>query len=174
MGMAKRNNKMNKKIDNVNTNFKEEFMKVIKVLVIVLGIFGGFYLLTLYITNRDSKSKYTSDVNEATIQYSEILAGSSFSKDVEYVVIYYDKSNENINSVYTDLVSTYKDKEEHYAIYTVDMSSSFNKPFIAASSNSSPKDSSELRIVGPTLIKFKDGVVSDYLEGEGDITSYLS
>lgn len=174
MVMAKRNNKMNRKIDNVNTNFKEEFVKIVKVLGIVLVIFGSFYLLTLYITNKDIKNKYANNVSEANIQYSEILAGSSFSKDGEYIVIYYDKSNESINSVYTDLVSAYKEKEEHSKIYTVDMSSSFNKPFVSASSNSNPKDSSELRIAGPTIIKFTDGVVSDYLEGEGEITSYLS
>lgn len=171
--MAKRNN-MNKKVDTVNTNFKEEISKLVKVLVTVLAFFGLFYLLTIYLTTKDGSNKYKKIVDAAVVQYSEILVGTSFSKSGEYIVVYYDKSDEDINSIYTPLISSYKEKDEHLSIYNVDMSNSFNKSFSYLVSNSNPSNISDLKIAGPTLIKFTDGKVDEYIEGKEDITNYLS
>lgn len=172
----RKNNKMYKKIDNVDTSFKEESFKVVKVLAIVLIFLGIFYLLTVYLINKDTSSSSTEkEVSEATIQYEEILAGSSFSiNDSEYLVLYYDKSSDELKSNITNLISSYKEKDEHLSIYTVDMSSAFNKNFIASSSNKSPDSVSELEISDTTLIKFKDGKVVDYIENYDNINIYLS
>lgn len=166
---------VNKKLDNVNTSFKEEGFKVLKILISVLVFFGIFYLLTVYLTNRDTSDTTSSEeVNDVVIQYEEILAGSSFSVDKdEYLVVYYDKSSEELKSDMTTLISNYEGKEEHLSIYTVDMSSAFNKEFISNQSNKTPNNISELEINGSTLIKFSNGNVVDYVEGYDSIAAYL-
>ena len=76
-------------------------MMLIIVLVVIV-VLGLFYLLTLYITNKNSTddSKDTSASEETVISYDEIVLGRSFSMDDErYVVLYYDKSDEDISSV---------------------------------------------------------------------------
>lgn len=147
---------------------------------IVLGILCflcAFYLLTLYITNKNStdtteKDKESGEVN---ISYDEIMVGRTFDmSDGDYLVLYYDMDDENISSIYSGLVSDYKNKEEHLNIYTVDMSSPFNKPYVTdKESNKNPGKASEILVNGPTLIKVSNKQVSDYIEGEEAITNYL-
>lgn len=174
------NNKKNRynNIDIVNTSFKEESWKVIKTLVIVLIFLGCFYLFTTYIVNKNSNSS-TNDTNksssDAVIQYQEIIAGTSFDIDKdEYLVLYYDKSIDNLKSDITSLISDYEAIDSNVSIYTVDMSSAFNKKFAAdEDSNKNPNGVDDLRIVGPTLIKFSNGKVDNYIEGYDSIREYL-
>ena len=93
----------------------------------------------------------------------------------QYLVIYYDKSDEEISSVYSQLVSDYKSKDDALSIYTVDMSSAFNKGFSTTDeSNHNPTNASELLINGPTLIHFSQHSVTNYVEGEENISNYLN
>lgn len=177
--MAK-NTKQHKKdkykmIDSVDTNFKGEMGKVIKVLIAVLLFFGLFYLLTVYLVNKNSTSNVKEKVpEEATIQYQEILAGSSFNvKKDEYVVLFYDMSDTSLKSDYTSLLTTYEAKETHLPIYTVNMGNSFNKPFAKENANTSPTNVDELSINGPTLVHFKVDSVVDYIQGYDEIKSFL-
>lgn len=152
----------------------DELYKALKLLIIVLVIFGIFYLLTAYIINKDNK-KDNSSKDEVEIQYKEILAGSSFSiDDNEYYVLYYDKSNEELKSDIDLLISEYETKEDKINIYTVDMSNSFNKHVVSDSSNMGPTSASELKINGTTLIKFSDKKVVDYIENYDMIKEYLN
>lgn len=175
MAKKKTNNKkkMYKAEITTNTSFKESISKIIKILVIVLIIFGIFYLLTVYLTNRkESSSKRI--VSEAIIQYEEILAGSSFNmKSDEYIVIYYDKSNDDLKSNITNYITNYQDKENHLSLYTVDMSSAFNNKFNSSESNDHPSIVNDLKINGPTLIKFINHDAADYIEGVSEIENYL-
>ena len=178
--MAK-NSKNNKKEKNINkiehettmdSSIKNKIFIVIGILVFLLA----FYLLTLYITNKNNPKKDDTDTKEKiTFSYDEILLGRSLSmSDGEYLVICYDKSNEEINSTYSTLVSNYKYKSEHLKIYTVDMSSSFNKKFITdGESNKNPESVDAFAINGPTLFKVTESRVSEYVEGEEAISSFL-
>ncbi len=166
---------VNKKVDNVHTSFREDGLKIIKVFVCVLIFLGIFYFLTVYLTNRDTNNTSSSkEVGEAVIQYEEILAGSSFSIDEdEYIVLYYDKSIEELKSNIMSLVSDYEAKEDHLSLYTVDMSSAFNKKFVSDESNNNPASVADLKISDSTLIKFKNGKVVDYIEKYDNIKLYL-
>lgn len=170
-----RKKEMYKKLDSVDTNFKEELGKVIKVTVAVLLFFGVFYLFTVYLVNKNSTTEITENISEeATIQYQEILAGSSFSvnKD-DYLVLFYDMSDSSLKSDYTSLITTYEEKAEHSSIYTVNMASSFNKSFVSDTANTSPAQVEDLKINGPTLIHFKAGSVVDYVQGYDNIKLFL-
>lgn len=144
----------------------------VKYIVIVLGIFALMYLLTLLILKKSSTDYITKEKDTTSIQYSEILAGTSFDKkDDEYFVIFYDKSEENskAETIYSD----YKAKDDHKTIYYVDLSSKLNKSVVSNESNSSATKAEELKIKGTTLIKFVDNQIDDYIEGEDEISKYL-
>ena len=102
------------------------------------------------------------------------MVGRSFSiSDGDYYVIYYDKSDENINSECSSIVSSYNSKEDNIDIYTVDMSNGLNKKYSGDESNTNPASASEIIINGPTLIKFSGGSVAEYIEGIDGIKDIL-
>jgi hypothetical protein len=176
MAKGKRNTKKTnlKKIESVGGFDGDIKGKIITVICILL-FFGAFYLLTLYITNKNSDKKDDNEEKVVNISYDTIMLGRSLSmSDGEYLVIYYDKSNEDINSTYSSLVSTYKTKDEHLTIYTVDMSNGFNKKYVTdGESNKNPESVDAMSINGPTLIKVNENKVVEYIEGQDAISSYL-
>lgn len=175
---TKNTNKSKKNTQNskeVLKNFDNDndAKKVIKCVVIVLAVFAVMYLLTVLILKKSSTDYITNEEESTTIQYSEILAGTSFSKkDNEYLVLFYDM-NDDTNNKYSNLVSDYEAKEEHLPIYYVDLSSALNKSIIADESNKDATSAEELKINGATLIKFTSNSISEYLEGEEAISNYL-
>ncbi len=176
MAKKKIQNKKNnivRKIDGIDGS-NQEWVKIVRVLLIVFCFLGIFYLLTVYITNKDDSTGNTQDSSstETQIQYDEILIGSSFSmNDNEYLVVYYDKSDEELNSNLSTKISSYSGD---YNIYTADLSNAFNKKFKKEGEvNTSPSNVDELSFNGPTLIRFKDGKVVDYVESIDSINEYL-
>lgn len=167
-----KSNKNNKKVEKKDNN---EVFKIIKTLVIVLVVLGIFYLLTVYITSK-KEDKYVKEetTGSADIGYQEILAGSSFSiDDNEYIVVYYDMSDDKLKSDITTLISSYESNKDHLPIYTVNMNSAFNKKYKGSNSNTKPNSLEELSINGPTLIKFNNKEVEDYIENYDNIKGYL-
>ncbi len=158
------------KIEHVDSNFNNDIYKILKIFLGVIIFLGAFYLLTSFVLGRDEKSD--NDKVEATIQYDEILAGSSFSmKPEKYLVVYYDFSDSELSDLASKVYDyTYSGSK---TIYTVDMSNGFNKSYINEKSNKNPANASELAINGPTLIYFKEGKVNKYIEGSEDIIEYL-
>ena len=175
----KTKNDNSKKIENVGRYDLEVWNKIFVALGVICFLLL-FYLLTLYITNKhsdDSTTTATDDVQvEANISYEEILLGRSLSMSSgEYFVIYYDGSDEEISSDYSELVSNYRAKEEHLPIYFVDMSSGFNKSYVTEEeSNKTPATVEDFAINGPTLIKVNENKVVDYIEGLDSIKNQLS
>lgn len=166
-----------KKIEQVDSGFDSNVWHYITVISIVVIFICLFYLLTLYITSKNGNNDSKKDDTEATvseISYSDIMVGRSFSiSDGEYYVMYYDKTDDSINSSLTSVVSDYKSREEHLDIYSVNMGDGLNKKYAKDESNHNPSNASEIAISGPTLIKFSDGEVVGYVEGIDEITDYL-
>lgn len=160
---------VSKKIDNMETTSAKELFNVLKILFVVIVVLSVFYLLTVAITGNSNKKEEI----ETAIQYDEILAGSSFSmRNDEYIVVYYDFSDAELTDI-TSQINSYSYTGK-YRMYTVNMDSGFNKSYASEEkSNKKPEKAEELLINGPTLIKFKDGKVSEYIEGSEDIIDYL-
>jgi hemolysin activation/secretion protein len=169
--------KESQKIEAVGMDTKSQVLRGIKVLVVVLVVFGLFYLLAWYITSKNASSTTTNTTNtsntEAEIDYTTILASDTFKMGGNYLVLFYDMSDKDIKSTYTSLLSTYKAKSSHLTIYSVDSSSSFNKKYISTSSNTNPESIDDLKVNGPTLMEINDGKCSSYVEGKDAISSYL-
>ena len=169
--------KMHEKVDSMPSSFDGNFKQIFIVALVVAVVLVAFYFITVYILSHDTS---TSDIinakpAEADIQYQEILAGNSFSIDKDhYYVLYYDMSSDVAKSTYTNMITTYEDMGTQVPIYTVDMSSAFNKKYVSDTSNDSVDDLSDLKISGPTLIEFEDGDVVHYIEGQEAIQEKLN
>lgn len=162
---------IDKKIDEMESTASNQIYKVLKIVFGVIVFLGIFYLITLAIVGYEPSSD--SDDGEATIQYEEILAGSSFTmRDSEYLVVYYDYTSDDASKLYSAIYSYYYSDGKR--IYMVDMSNGFNSSYVSEESNKNPASASELAINGPTLISIKEGKVDEYIEGSENIIDYLS
>ena len=60
-------------------------------------------------------------------------------------------------------------------IYTCDLSNGFNKSYVTEEDvNKNPTDASELKVKNPTLIVFENNKISEYYEGEDEISNYVN
>ena len=177
---SKTNNKLNrdrviKKIES-DEDIKDSLASKIIVVCSVIIVLSLFYLLALHITNKNAGNTDTSsDTGDSSSDYSEILLGSSFNRsEKEYLVIYYDRENEDVSSTLSTSITDYSTKDKALTVYTVDMSNMFNKDYNTSDEvNTNPSEVSELKINGPTLIRFVDGKVEEYITGTDDIKDYL-
>ena len=159
-----------KKIEDVNNS--PSVKGLIRTFIIVALVFGFFYLLTYILVGDFGTKKDTKE--ETTIQYDEILAGSSFSMNTsKYLVVYYDFDDEDASKV-LNAIYTYESKEDALKVYTVDLGNALNKNSVSDTSNKNPKDATELAINGTTIIRFRDGMVREYIEGTDKVVDYLS
>ena len=92
---SKKNNNIKKKIEEVNGDFSSGIWNKVFVVIGVLCFILVFYLLTLYLTNKGDTTSYKTTPSEATISYTKIIAGRSFSvDDGEYLVVYYNEGED--------------------------------------------------------------------------------
>ena len=171
------NKNIKKENTGQNNSLKHELSSEVKSLIIVsvavLLFFGLFYLITVIILDKDNHSK-ENEPEEVEVQHKEILVGTSFSvKADEYYVLYYETKNEDVSSDMYSLVSSYRSSNSSVYLYTVDMSNALNASFKSDEANRSASKASELKISGPTLIKFVDGKINNYVEGIDEITAIL-
>lgn len=145
--------------------------KALTVLLIVVAIVAIVYLVAALIMGDISLK---SDEPTATIQYENILAGSTFKQhDKEYIVVYYDFEDTDASKINT-AISNYDSTDSAKALYKVDLSLKQNQVYTTEeTSNKKPTKATELKINGPTLIYIKDGKVNTYIEGVDQIEDYL-
>ncbi len=170
---AKKNKKV---IGKTPAHYNEDVMKMIKIGVIVIACFAIIYFVTAFI-NGEFSNKNNDDEQEVEIQKEEILMGETFEKDdSEYMIMYYDFTDELYSNLYSMLVETYKAKENAIPMYKVDLSTNFSKKYMVKegeSSNKNPTSLSNLKINGATLIRINNKKVTKYIEGKDNIKNYI-
>ena len=174
--MRKRmNNKVEKNVKSeIDANsITKDAKQLLVITVSVLLVLGCFYLLTVFMLKDDIKEN--DDIKqEVDVKFDEILIGRSFSlSDDTYYVLYYEFEDEEISSDLSSLAYNYRSSSKEISLYTVNMSDAFNSSFLSDESNKDATKASELKISGPTLIKFVDGKISRYVEDMNDIESRL-
>ena len=103
------------------------------------------------------------------------MLGESFNRnEKEYLVLFYDRTNGEIYSSISSNLDKYNKDKKSLTIYTVDMSNGINSRYASEESNTNPSSASDLKINGPTLIKFVNNKVMEYIEGTDNINNYLS
>ncbi len=176
--MAKGKKRQRKsKVEEKKIETVDEKMKLQDSLFIVFCIvmfFVGFYLLTLYITNKHSDSNTEDVVQEAQVSYDDIMLGRSLSmSDKDYLVIYYDSGNTEVSDRCSEAVNNYRNTNTK-VLYFVDMSDGFNSSYVAeGESNKNPESEKDLSINGPTVIHVSKGKVLEYIEGIEEVINYL-
>ena len=163
-------------IDKYKYGVPDGVKSAIGVIVVVLCVLLIFYLITVVRLGGFSSDK--SSKNNTSIQYQEILAGSAFNRsESDYMVVFYnisDTENEDSQSI-TSTVGGYSSETTNVALYTCDLGNEFNKKFTTTeSSNTNPFGAEDLLINGPTLIRFTNGELKEYIEGKSEVETYIS
>ena len=154
---------------NSKKGLPSEVKKTIIIILVAVILLVGMYFLTTLILSRDVEEE---KITENTIQYDEILAGSSFGQsEDEYYVIYYDSTNEY--STVSSLVSSYQLNGGDIKLYSVDLSNAINKKYIT-DGDIVTSDASSLRVKENTLLKFEDGEVSETITDLSEIMDILN
>lgn len=174
--MKKKESKIKRDLNKKNDDMGLE-IDVFKFIYIVLGVicvFCLFYLFTLFVLNKDTKVK--NDDVETVISLDTTIVGRSLSMPEDnYYVIFYDPKNEEVNEKFSQIIRnyTYSTDDDHTKLYSVDMSSSFNKKYVGEKSNVNPSKVSDISIKGTTLMVVKKGKVVEYIEDETKIEELL-
>lgn len=157
-----------------NYEYEEGTKNIIITLVVVLLVFGLFYLITVLINNSNRKLNTTDPKPEVSeIQYYEILGDDTFTMSPdEYYVLFYDF--EGPSAVYYDyMFSKYASGSDQY-IYKVDLSKGFNTKFVSESTNEYASEAGELKVKDGTLIRISYGRNVEYIDSSStDIANVL-
>lgn len=172
----KRTTKRKSYADEMKVDMSLQTKTTLLTIFTVILVLVTFYVITIYATG-GSIFKFGNKNSDIEFQYSEILLGRSFDMGGNYFVIYYDKTdteNEQTTEL-NNLSNTFKNNSSGAAIYTCDLGNVFNKPFTTTEEpNTNPYGAEDMLINGPTLIRFADGKVMEYIYGYDDVVNYIN
>ena len=142
------------------------FLLKITLIIVIIGVVG-IYLLTKYVVKKDNATNNSSNTEEKNyIDPNTAIVGTMLNKSSDaYYVIIYDKTKDNATTYYS-LVSTYKAKDKALKVYTVDLSNSLNKKYIATDNKTNPKATNleDLKFGEVTLLKVKNNKITEAYE----------
>lgn len=170
----KKAKKVNSQKTNSIVSTDNEMSKLIVLILVVALIFALFYVITLFVTKKDSNTSNSDENVEATIQYQKILAGNILSqKNSEYYVLVYFK-DDNFIDLYKSYLTYYSTSVENAVpYYFVDMDDVFNISFVSEESKLSVTSSKDFKFSQTALLRIKDGKVISTYEGNEQITGKL-
>lgn len=151
-------------MQNEETKTMKQFL--ITLIIVIIGVVG-IYLLTKYVVKKDNATNNSSNTEEKNyIDPNTAIVGTMLNKSSDaYYVIIYDKTKDNATTYYS-LVSTYKAKDKALKVYTVDLSNSLNKKYIATDNKTNPKSTNleDLKFGEVTLLKVKNNKITEAYE----------
>ena len=160
------NKKLNTKKQNQSQIIEgNEIKNLIKKVLIVCAVLLVFYIITILVNREDNS--YIEDTTP-TIQYSKILVGQILNRNENEYYVLVEKENDQ----YLELYNYYLTNNEDIKYYTVDLSDVFNGNNIGEETVVNG-DVSEFKFSNTTLIKVKNGKVSEVYKERDSIVSYL-
>lgn len=171
MTKKKASKKELKRVNKNHNNKTNDNMigQLLKIVIIIVVAFALFYLITYFVTKNNKTYSWENSSNTSVIQYDEIMFGTLLKQNSnEYYVLAMSNSNEN-KDIYNTYISMYKDKESALKFYTIDLDSDFNKSYISEKSNFNISKISDLKVKGVTLLKVKNKVIVEYVEGNDKV-----
>lgn len=170
---AKKKQQLEKELRK-NASITDEATQVKKIgiiLVSIILVLAIFYVIGGIITGEIKLSQKEYTVDEAQIQYDEVLLGSSLSlSDSDYYVLY-GSTEDPFTADLRQLITNYSENEDSLNVYYVDMDSSFNKSYLVGegeksnSTISAITSEADLKISTPTWIRVSNNKVTEYVEG---------
>lgn len=170
--------KVKNETKNEIINDEYSIQKMIKITLILIVVFGAFYLITYFVVNNrkeDKASTYT------VIDSSKILLSNIFSKsEEEYYVLAtmpskYSSNYQMVdyNKLYDEYVNKYKQSDDSVTFYYVDLDDALNKNYIGKETVIS-NDLSELKVNDDVLFKIKNKEIENSYVGKDEIIAELS
>ncbi len=177
--MKKKTNKRKRKVEEKNKienvgSFDTDIFKVIYIVLGVICVFCLFYLITVFVLNKDDNTTKTD--KDVEISLDTTIVGRSFSMpENKYYVLYYDAKDETVVEEYSSTITNYiySTSEDHVKLYTVDMSDALNKKYVSEESKPMPEKVSDIAIKGTTLMVIEKGKVIEYTEDKTRIEELL-
>ena len=158
-------------------NYNEQEKSLVKISVVVIIVLAAVYFLTALATGEIKLGNSSNKEEEVTIQYEEILAGQVLNrKDKEYYVLLFEFSNENAGR-YITLKDNYAQTTDALPLYLVDLEKGFNQKIVAEEDekySEKPSNIQDLKVNGTTLLKVKNGKVTDRIETDDLVKEFLS
>lgn len=157
------------KKNDINNKVELEIGNMVKIILIIVMVFGMFYILTYYIQQKqnNNNSNYNSNDDDLVtiIQYDEILIGSILaqSEDSYYVLITNQKDYENR---YNEYISRYNNNNKFY--YSI-IDNGLNGKYKSETSNLNIENIQDLKISSTTLLKIIDGKIVEYYDGDSEV-----
>ena len=172
--------KVKEKKNNNREKHEETYnlKSMIKILLCIVIIFMAFYVITnIIVSNRKSEP----DNNVTVVDFSKITLSQLLSREEdEYFVIatmasLYNSTyiDTNYINLYNQYINNYKQKEESYAFYYVDLDNALNKNYISDKLNITD-DLSKLQLNDEVLFKIKNGSIEKTYIGREKILDKLS
>ena len=139
-----------------------------KIILIILVVFGLFYVITYYGEKNKKLKPSTSENTDSyvEIQYDEILIGSALNqKEEEYYVLI--AKEDNYKQFYKSLTPSVNNKTRLYYSF---IENGLNSKYITKEdSNLNVQNIEELKIKKDTLLKVNNHGISETYEGTEDI-----
>ena len=158
------------KVQTRKINDENEMAKLIRIIIIVVIIFGAFYLLTAYINKKEKVADSSTSYKE-TIQYTDILIGNMFKQSGNYYVLVEDIEDVNIRA-YNTYISKYASSNATKKFYTAILNNVFNQGY-KADTSSITTDLSKLKFSKTTLVEISQGKIVKIYEKDEDILNFL-
>jgi len=160
-----------KKQEKFYTEEQKEIRSFVRILTVILVIFLGLYIYGSI--KGDNKNKIERTNKAGTVNYETLIVGTMLSKpDKEYYVLAFDSNSLDNNYIVT-LANSYKSSTKALPVYTIDLSSEFNKSYVASESAYDKEDLSLIKFKSTTLVKVVDGKISKFIEDEDTIIKEL-
>ncbi len=159
-----------------NRNYVTEEQKEIKkffgvLIILVILIFGVYFISKVLIKTEVDDLSY--EIGE--VATDKVIVGTMLTApEKEYYVLAYD-STDDLAETYTMLTTYYKSNSENpIKIYYLDLNNVFNQKYYVKE-NSNPKATkiADLKIKNGTLIKVKNGKITEYIENKDQIKTKL-
>lgn len=148
-----------------------QIRNLIIIFIIVVLICVGVYFLTDNMIKRESNSDNTTQ--EVEIDYDVATIGTMFNRiEEEYYVLIY--SSEEDGSNLDSVLAKYRSSDDYVKTYYIDLDKKVNNSVLGDKLVKEPKNSKEVKVIGATLYKIKNGSVIKCYSGVEEITSVLS
>lgn len=151
---------------------------MLKIVIILLVIFGIFYFITTLLVkvNKNDDNNSVEVIDSTKITLNQLLN----RLEEEYYVIatkssLYESSylNTDYTSIYKEYINTYKQKDDSLSFYYVDLDNALNKSYFGNELNITD-NISELKLNDEVLFKINNGKIEKTYIGKDKILDKLS
>lgn len=159
-----------------NTNTELEYMKVIKVAIVVILILALTWFVTALVSGEIEFGNKEEETEEVSIQYDEIIAGQIFNRvEKEYYVLLFNFTD-TFASHYLSLIDAYDTEEDSLPFYIVDLEKKVNLQYVLQEGEGlteKPSSLAKFKATNPTIVRIKNGKVVERISERDNVLDFF-